>query len=426
MTRGGFKIILSVSGATDGGSLIFDGGSGDDISVGALGQVTVSNAVQLVKALASERHIKLMPGSYDLSSVPADTALSPGVSRIQNGEILLNGINGLTLEGIGTGTAEICSSNGAANVLSFLNCKNISITNIKLSHKSVTASSASALFFSDSANVKISSSILAGPCSSGLEAVNCINIEFISSIIENCTESILKLNGVSSAAFKQAVFRNNRGADMIVIADSSDVSFDGCTISNNLSVGGSFSFFNISVSGVSFTNSSISDNSALQPQSKLGGAKFTNVASHGNSFRFDFPYTADDIGPRDLGIGVIDIGVTVDKLTGSLASPITRLDVFSDGGSFAFDTVYHYMGLDAAISGNYVVALRANDNYTQSRRGIKIGDTVEAVYNKYGYADDINGELLYPYTDANAPLDSAIYVYFKIVGGKVSAYGIRP
>ncbi len=407
------------------------GSTSDGITIGPLGQVTVYNATQLVSALSSDRDIKLMPGIYNLSEVSRDTKLSNGVSweNVNDGRGLkLSGIKNLRLEGIGSSVAEIVSESGYADVIFFSNCSDISISNLKLGHKLKSGVCFGAVTkFDGCSNVKIATTTFSGSGTMGIDAENTSKMSVSSSIIENCSEAIMSLSGVTDSTFRQTTFRNNRGSDMFVIEGCSSIVFDYCDIKNNSSSGGEHMFFDVSSSsGITFSNSSVTDNFGLQSQSRLKNVTFKAMNTRGNTFMIEFPYQADDIGSNDMAMGIINIGITKSELTDALASPVSTRASFGPRDSVVFDTVYEYVSLDIALYNDRVYAMKTSDANMKTKRGIKVGDTVEAVYHKYGYVDIKDGTLSYPYDDKGGSLSLKMYVYFIITNGKVSEFGIRP
>lgn len=253
-------------------------------------EVTVSNVDELFAALGSNKHIKLKPGIYNLSDLKQGYNEGKNIywqEEYDGNELVLNGINNLTLEGLGEEPAEIVVEPRYADVLTFLNCSKISLKNIKAGHTQAKGEcSGGVLNFDSSKDINISNSIFYGCGTYGIIALNTENLKFDNSIIEECTNGAMTISNCKEFTFTNSIFRKCEGFKLFNIRSSLNIVYDKCEISENEALYKDTNIIDTNLSsGIKFTNCKFKNNKAFSfDQSTVSDIDFTGTTFEGNSF----------------------------------------------------------------------------------------------------------------------------------------------
>ncbi len=242
-------------------------------------EVTVSNVTELFDALGPNKHIKMKPGTYDISDLnPKSKNANIYWESVYDGnELILNGINNLTLEGLGDKPVELVVEPRYANVLTFKNSTKISVKNIKAGHTIEKGECVGGVFnFDSSKDIDISKNILYGCGTYGIIANNSENLKLADSTIEECTYGAMTIYNCKNFAFTNSIIRKCENFSLIDISSSTNITYDKCEISDNTS--SDVLAVNLS-DGIKFTNSKFKNNSSFDP--KL----FPNVDFTGTTFQ---------------------------------------------------------------------------------------------------------------------------------------------
>ncbi|WP_024831999.1 right-handed parallel beta-helix repeat-containing protein [Ruminiclostridium josui] len=229
-------------------------------------EVTVSNVNELFDALGSNKHIKLKPGTYNISDLNQDYIKSKNIyweSVYDGNELILDEISNLTLEGLGDSPVELVVEPRYANVLTFKNSNKIAIKNIKAGHTIEKGSCVGGVFkFNLSKDIDISDSILYGCGTYGIIAEDTEHLKFSNSIIEECTYGAMTLNYCKDFAFDNSKIRKCENYELIEIYSSTSIVYNKCEISDNTSS----DILSVSLSNnVKFTNCKFKNNSPFNP-----------------------------------------------------------------------------------------------------------------------------------------------------------------
>lgn len=224
-------------------------------------EVTVSNVDELFAALGSDKHIKMKPGIYNISDLQQGYSKSKSIyweSEYDGNELVLDGINNLTLEGLGDKPVEIVVEPRYADVLTFLNCTKISLKNIKAGHTIEKGyCTGGVLNFDLSKDIDISNSIFYGCGTYGIIAKDTENLKFLNSIIEECTYGAMTISGCKDFTFTNSIFRKCKDLDLFEIYSSADIVYDKCEILDNKT--SDMLAINLS-DGIKFTNCRFKNN----------------------------------------------------------------------------------------------------------------------------------------------------------------------
>ena len=240
--------------------------SSKSVIINDLKIVTVDTAEELVAAMDSNTKVILKKGIYNLSKLKQEYSerkvFWEGV--FDGNQLVLAGVDNLTLECEADDFAEIVVEPRYANVLSFRNCSNITVRNIKAGHTPEQGECAGGVLAYDySSNINIINGELYGCGIEGLILNNTNNLSFANSSIHNCNTAIMLLNNSKNISFYKSKFYDNTGYSCGVGAyDNCSLTFDNCDFSNNTignGIGGG-SFFNINLSKVLVNNSRLTNN----------------------------------------------------------------------------------------------------------------------------------------------------------------------
>lgn len=199
--------------------------------------VVVTNSVDFLNAIGSNRHIILKAGDYNLSDVSPRDVNNKNVtwSQVYDGsEIIVTNVTNLRLEGEAGTDVTVMVEPRYADVLEFQYCQNVDFYNLTIGHtitKGECAGGVVAMY--DCINFGYYNSVLYGCGTYGLTGSNIVGITFDNSIIEECTYGIVSIYSSSNLTFTNSVFRDNEGFDMFNIGGSSGVVVDNCQFLNN-------------------------------------------------------------------------------------------------------------------------------------------------------------------------------------------------
>ncbi len=228
-------------------------------------EVTVSNVDELFAALGSNKHIKLKPGIYNISDLKQGYSESKSIywkEEFDGNELILDEIYNLTLEGIGNKPVEIVVEPRYADVFTFINCRKISVKNIKAGHTIEKGECVGGVLnFDLSKEIDISNSIFYGCGTFGIIAANTENLKFNNSIIEECTNGAMTLSNCKDFVFTDSIIRKCESYNLIEIYSSSNIVYDKCEISENEALRKDLNLLAVELSsGLKFTNCKFKDN----------------------------------------------------------------------------------------------------------------------------------------------------------------------
>ena len=207
--------------------------------------VTVSNMNELYNAIASNTHIVLKEGTYNISTLPLDERnnksvnvmnnLDTGEEELYNGDtIMVNWVNNLILEGEEGAEVEICTEDSYEAPLVFKNCSDITIKNLTLGHKVEPGyCSGAVLLLDNSGKINVSDCRLYGSGTYGIEACSTFNVNVEDTDIYECTYGLVNVSNGGYYNFKNCVMRDTSGYDIISFFSSWDIVFENCNIKNN-------------------------------------------------------------------------------------------------------------------------------------------------------------------------------------------------
>ena len=172
--------------------------SGEAASAAADGDaVRVTNVDELLAAIAPDTVIELAEGIYDLSTASnygADTHSSwyswNGVynSDGEAAELVVQNVDGLTLRGAGLEETTIAAEPRYANVIKFVGCQNLTVTNLTAGHTTEPGfCSGAVLTLENCTDANIDTCGLYGCGTLGVQAQNCTRLTVVNSNIYECS-----------------------------------------------------------------------------------------------------------------------------------------------------------------------------------------------------------------------------------------------
>ena len=210
--------------------------------------IHVTNVDELLAAIAPDSVIELAAGMYDLSTASdygSDTHSSYySWNGVYDGfELVLQNVENLTLRGAGIGETTIAAVPRYANVIRFVSCQNLTVSDLTAGHTTEPGEcSGGVLRLEDCRNTNIASSGLYGCGTIGIDALNCNNLTVTASRIYECSYNAVALSQcrnirVENCDIDSHGIRPNQGeATMLFAADYSDgFVIHGCRIHDNAS-----------------------------------------------------------------------------------------------------------------------------------------------------------------------------------------------
>lgn len=196
--------------------------------------IEVSNVVELIKSIGSNRQINIKPGTYNISEALFEkNNYLEWVKDFDGYEPIFSDIQNLEIIGNEKEETTILISPRYAFVLTFMRSYNIIIKNLTLGHTTGGYCQGGVLNFNDSSNIQIESCTLFGCGTVGLDLLNVENLKFQNSTIKECTYYLLKIDKSKKLEFINSKFHDTGEFDLMIIQDSQNIDFIHCLITNN-------------------------------------------------------------------------------------------------------------------------------------------------------------------------------------------------
>ena len=165
--------------------------------------ITVNNAQELVSQIASNTHIKLMPGSYDFNSF--DEKFYTFYYNYRG----LRNLENVVIEGIGEEQIDFLTGSAYSDVLHISNSKKITLKNLNLGHKPPVKSGyceGGVISLSECDGITIDNCTMFGCGTIGIYAYNVSNLVCTNSTIKDCTEDLVYLVTAEGVLFQDCTF----------------------------------------------------------------------------------------------------------------------------------------------------------------------------------------------------------------------------
>jgi Right handed beta helix region len=196
--------------------------------------ITVRTAGQLVGAIGSDRTIRVMPGTYNLTDAAGLVNRHVSWSKRYDGKQLdVSKVKNLKIVGVGRKRPRLLARPRYAWVIRFIASKNVTLDNLVLGHTVAGGCMGGVVAFERTKKAQILRSELFGSGTIGVELKRTSGFLMDRSVIRGCTYGILRIKRSPGARFKRSTFRDNKEYDLIEIQRSRNVRFEGCTVTKN-------------------------------------------------------------------------------------------------------------------------------------------------------------------------------------------------
>lgn len=149
-------------------------------------------------------------------------------------QLVLSGFKNLTIRSNSDERQTIEVTPRYVNVLTFISCDNINLTNLYLGHTDEGYCTNGVLGFDDCRNVTLTNCGLYGCGTEGIELRQSNNFTMTDSEIFHCSYHIMHLYGSSNCKFSGCAFYNNREFEQVSVDSSCDhVVYDHCVFTHN-------------------------------------------------------------------------------------------------------------------------------------------------------------------------------------------------
>jgi hypothetical protein len=158
-------------------------------------------------------------------------------------------------------------------VLSFLNCRNITVSDLTIGHLTSGYCQGGVIRFKNCAGVKIRNCDLYGSGTYGFEFADCSDVDIDKTTVRDCSYGILGISNSNSITFTDCSFANNREFDLCTFAGRIEqVMFRKCFFERNFSRERFFDLSNVTQmgSGVFVWDCLFKDNDCVKFQDESG------------------------------------------------------------------------------------------------------------------------------------------------------------
>lgn len=197
--------------------------------VSADGMIHVSNVDELLAAIAPDASIYLEPGTYNLTEVQdygfGETKYAYWNSVFDGAELWIHDVKQLTL--CASEGAEIVTEPRYANVLSFSNCQNLTLSGLSVGHTEAQGEcTGGVLNFWCCEDIRIDTCDLYGCGTIGISASSVFRADVINTQIHDCTYCPVQIDNSADIAFTGCGIHDN-GSDEFDIIYSENITRDG-------------------------------------------------------------------------------------------------------------------------------------------------------------------------------------------------------
>lgn len=247
--------------------------------------MNVKTNTELINSINSKATINLYNGDYCISNLVLADDENVYYENVFDGrELIIKDLNDLSFIGI-EDNVNILVEPRYANVITFIGCNNIKISNIFLGHTLKDGyCTGGVLKFINCSNVTIEDCNIFGCGRIGIDALNCSNFNIKSSNIYECSEEILKVINSRKIVFDKCSFYNNGGYSFFTINNCKNMEFNGCNIYKNelIDYGWKSNLFDIIDTVVEFNETRIEDNIVNSITNKKNEKMFKSIELKNN------------------------------------------------------------------------------------------------------------------------------------------------
>ena len=198
-------------------------------------RISVNSAEELLNAIGSDRTIVLAPGDYVLSDVrDRHMDFIRWDPEFDGKTITVRNVKNLKIIGDRKKPTRLLVRPRYAYVLNFEDCRNVQLENLVMGHSPDSGYCASGVVGATKCtDLALRNCDLFGCGTEGLTLTKVTNMVFHNSTIRDCTYGIMTIKGCANLRFTQSSFIRNKQFWAVNVHDSKDISFTGCSFTNN-------------------------------------------------------------------------------------------------------------------------------------------------------------------------------------------------
>lgn len=195
-------------------------------------EVTVTSVDELLAAIAPDTTVYLAAGDYNLgeaSGYGAGGGEHYGWRSTYDGpELILSDLENFHLVGEGAESTNILAEPRYADVLSYENCENVSLTGITAGHtQEPSVCAGGVLLFEETDSVEVKECGLFGCGILGVIAYDCADIHVTDTEIYDCTYGAAEIDGCENVAFESCDIHDCGGNNEFRVYESTNVACNG-------------------------------------------------------------------------------------------------------------------------------------------------------------------------------------------------------
>ncbi len=196
--------------------------------------VTVTDVNRLLRAIRSNRTIRLMPGTYDLGTATGGDHDHVRWEKVYDGvEAVIHDVENLTITAATAERPTLLARPRYAFVLKLVDVKNVHLDKLVLGHTPEGGCTGGVVGVERAETVVVSESDLFGSGTVGLSLREVTSFHLQSSSVRECTYGIAEIENAESVLFSDSEFVDNREYDLVQVKGSAGVRFERCKFEKN-------------------------------------------------------------------------------------------------------------------------------------------------------------------------------------------------
>ncbi|MDO4496513.1 MAG: right-handed parallel beta-helix repeat-containing protein [Bacteroidales bacterium] len=209
-------------------------------------EIVVKSAREFIQALGPERTIVIdsrspliiTPALDELASSLEEYELSNndyGIFYVNHHDgkgLLVGSFNNLTIRAKEGTTATLLSQPRYADVMTFVNCENLTIENIVMGHTEAGFCDRGVLGLTRCRGVNVDNCDFFGCGTEGFIISKCERVNIANSCVHDCTYYTMHVEESEEVSFKNCTFRDNREYEQINVYNTTRIDFTNCTFKN--------------------------------------------------------------------------------------------------------------------------------------------------------------------------------------------------
>lgn len=205
------------------------------VNADGMREVTVSTVDELLAAIAPDTTVYLTAGEYNLSNATGYGSISNEyyfwTDTYDGPELVIHGVENFHLVGEGADSTSILTDPRYADVLSFEDSNNISLTGITAGHtQAPSPCSGGVLLFENTDAVLVTDCGLFGCGILGVTATDCADLQVVNTEIYDCTYGAADISACENVIFDNCDIHDCGNNNDFRVSDSTNVSCNGETL----------------------------------------------------------------------------------------------------------------------------------------------------------------------------------------------------